>query len=163
MTATDIAEAPPRQSQHPVEAFILERWSSRAFTGAAVAEADLRTCFEAARWAPSAFNAQPWRFVYAHRDRPEWDAFLALLTPRNRKWAYRAGALVFVASRTDFDYGGERIQIDSHAFDTGAACALFAVQAQALGYATRAMGGFDRAAAVLPGDALVGLERAQRA
>jgi nitroreductase len=58
----------PRIAGPSVEPLILERWSPRAFDGSAIPDADLETIFDAARWAPSAFNAQPWRFLYARRD-----------------------------------------------------------------------------------------------
>ncbi|GLI22845.1 nitroreductase [Xanthobacter flavus] len=57
----------PRQSEHPVEPLFLERWSPRAFTGEEIPQAELNSIFEAARWAPSSFNSQPWRFLYARR------------------------------------------------------------------------------------------------
>ena len=68
-----------RKADHPIDALFLDRWSPRAFDGAAIPQADLDTIFDAARWAPSAFNAQPWRFVYAHRDTPAWGPLFDLL------------------------------------------------------------------------------------
>ena len=68
-----------RTADHPIDALFLERWSPRAFTGEAVPQADLMTMIEAARWAPSGYNSQPWRFVYALRDTPAWAyTFLAI-------------------------------------------------------------------------------------
>jgi nitroreductase len=137
----------PRRSEHPVHSSFVERWSSRALSGEAIPEADLLTCFEAARWAPSGFNAQPVRFVYAHRDSEDFPKLLGLLNEKNRSWAHKAGAIVFVLSRTDFAFNGQTVQVSSHAFDAGAAWSAFAHQAHLLGYATRAIGGFDRKAA----------------
>ena len=63
---------PPRQADHPLDPLFLERWSPRAFDGSEVPDSDLMTMFEAARWAPSAFNSQPWRFLYAKRGDEHW-------------------------------------------------------------------------------------------
>ncbi len=133
-----------RKSDFAVAPLFIERWSSRSLAPDAIPEADLMTCFDAARWAPSAFNAQPWRFIYAHRDTPDWDRLFGLLNIKNRQWAYRASALVFIVSRKDFVFQDETFPVGSHSFDTGAAWAGFALQAHLLGYSTRAIGGFDR-------------------
>jgi len=70
-----------RLAHRPVAPLFLHRWSSRAFTGESISDDALFTLFEAARWAPSAYNSQPWRFVYAKRDTPTWPKLLALLVP----------------------------------------------------------------------------------
>ena len=72
-----------RTSTHPINEIFLNRWSPRAYTGEAIPRQTLLSILEAARWAPSAFNVQPWRFLYALRDTPQWDAFLNLLIPFN--------------------------------------------------------------------------------
>lgn len=136
-----------RQSDHPVDRLFLERWSPRAFTGATMPHADLMTAFEAARWAPSSLNYQPWRFIFAHRNHARFADFLALLAEKNRLWAQKAAALVFFISDTQIAYGDKIMDAPNHAFDTGAAWANFAHQALLLGYTTRAIGGFDRGAA----------------
>lgn len=133
-----------RCSDHPVDPLFIGRWSPRAFTGEAIDDADLLTAFEAARWAPSSLNAQPWRFVFARRGHARFDDFLDLLAERNRLWAHNAGALVFFLSDTEVAYKDRVMPSPSHAFDTGAAWANFAHQLHLLGYATRAIGGFDR-------------------
>ena len=74
----------------PVHDFIAERWSPRAFSDKLVAPDVLASLFEAARWAPSSSNAQPWRFIYALRDTPQWEPFLSLLVEFNRSWAKNA-------------------------------------------------------------------------
>ena len=136
-----------RRSEHPVHPSFVERWSSRALTGEAIPHADLLTCFEAARWAPSGFNAQPVRFVYAHTGTEDFARLLGLLNEKNRSWAHKASAIIFVLSRKDFVFNGQTVQVHSHAFDAGAAWSAFAHQAHLLGYATRAIGGFDHKAA----------------
>jgi nitroreductase len=108
--------------------------------------------FEAARWAPSAFNSQPWRFVYAHREDVEWEQFLGLLIPWNREWAKSASVIAFILSDRlmTTKWGGDEVS-HSHSFDAGAAWASLALQATRLGYFAHAMSGvdFDRAYAEL--------------
>ncbi|WP_200887618.1 nitroreductase family protein [Sphingobium fuliginis] len=76
-----------RAADHPIDPLFTDRWSPRSFTGEAVPDAVLRSAFEAARWAPSAMNAQPWRFLVARPGDQWWEAYLAFLMPRNRLWA----------------------------------------------------------------------------
>ena len=87
-----------RAAAHPIDPQFLQRWSPRAFTGEAIDEATLLTFLEAARWAPSGFNAQPWRFIYARAGTPAWEPLLGTLSEFNRGWAHRASALVLVLS-----------------------------------------------------------------
>lgn len=99
--------------------------------------------FEAARWAPSALNIQPWRFVYAHRETPEWDPLFGALMEMNQVWVKNASVLMFAISdkfrrKADTEPAPNR----SHSFDTGAAWAYLALQAQHMGWASHAMGGF---------------------
>src|SRR4051812_8660762 len=114
---------------------------------------DLHTIFEAARWAPSAFNSQPWRFLYAKRGDLNWDRFLSLLIPWNQGWAHSASVLIYILSDTlpMVDKAGEPATSHSHSFDAGAAWACLALQAQLLGYHAHGMSGiqFDRARAEL--------------
>jgi len=76
-----------RTAAYPIDPLFLERWSPRAFTGEAMTETDLMTILEAARWAPSSYNSQPWRFIYGRRGTPAWDRIFALLNPFNQSWA----------------------------------------------------------------------------
>ena len=132
-----------------VDSLFLERWSPRAFDSSAVPQDDLDTIFDAARWAPSAFNYQPWRFLYAHRDSADWQRFLNLLAPFNQSWAQNAGVIVYILSDTLMAAPGSNDfkPSHSHSFDAGAAWALLALQATRLGYHTHGMAGvdFDRA------------------
>jgi nitroreductase len=136
-----------RIADHPVEPLFVERWSPRSFTGEAVPDAVLASAFEAARWAPSAFNAQPWRFVVARRTDPLWADFVGILMPRNQLWASRASALVVVASARQVERSGALAPNYSHSFDTGAAWANFTHQLHLLGWHAHGIGGFDRDAA----------------
>src|SRR5471032_1193058 len=93
-----------RTADHDIEPMFLHRWSPRAFTGEQVPEAVLMSLFEAARWAPSAFNLQPWRFVYAKRGGPDWDRLLDVLIDYNKAWVAGfsgsgASALIFIVSQ----------------------------------------------------------------
>ena len=96
-----------RKPEYDVNPVFLNRWSPRAMSGEGISEEDLMSLFEAARWAPSANNNQPWRFVFARRDTPHWQPFLDLLVDLNRAWAFRAAALVVVVSKTTFDHNGK--------------------------------------------------------
>jgi len=146
----------PRQADHPIDPQFLNRWSRRSFTGEAVPDADLKTIFEAARWAPSSANMQPWRFLYAKTGTDNFQLFLDQLMPFNRMWAQKAGVLIVALSYTPWDYDGKISTSDSHGFDAGAAWSNLALQAHKLGYNTRAMGGFfrdeARAALKVPAD-----------
>lgn len=134
-----------RTPTYPVSPLFLERWSARSLTGEGIDEADLLTLFEAARWAPSGFNQQPWRFVYARRDTDHFPLFLNLLAETNRPWAEKAAAIVFVLSEKRFERNGEWHESTSHAFDTGAATFSLSLQASILGWNTRTVGGINRA------------------
>jgi nitroreductase len=140
---------PDGKGDHSVDADILARWSPRSFDGSALDVAALSCLFEAARWAPSAFNAQPWRFVYGLRNTAEWDALLDTLLPFNASWAASASALIYILSDTQVARLGTSATVSSamHSFDAGAAWSLLALQATKLGLYTHAMAGFDRARA----------------
>ena len=136
-----------RVPDHPIEPLFVDRWSPRSFTGETVPDAVLQSAFEAARWAPSASNAQPWRFLFARPGDPAWSVFLDLLMPRNRQWAEQASALILIVSSLDVERRGEIVANLSHSFDAGAAWANFSHQALLLGWHTHGIGGFDRDAA----------------
>lgn len=144
-----MTEITGRAAEAPVERMFPDRWSPRAFTDEALPPDVLDTFFEAARWAPSAFNAQPWRFLYALRGDEQWELFLGLLAEFNRIWAQRAAALVFVVSQGNFRMPGSDRDTPSysHSFDAGAAWANFALQASLSGWAAHGMTGFDHAGA----------------
>lgn len=111
-------------------------------SGESVSEAELMTLFEAARWAPSTYNEQEWRFCYAHRDTEHWETFLGCLLEANQQWAHRAGALAFVLSRTTFVRNGKPNPV--HEFDAGAAVQNLQLQATISGLVSHAMAGIDR-------------------
>ena len=134
-----------RTPTYPIDSIFLERWSPRAFSGEEMPLDTLLTILEAARWAASSFNTQPWRFIFALRDTPHWDTLLSLLVPFNQEWAQHASALVFAASATvsRSPRTGDEHPLPTHSFDTGAACACMALQALRLGWHVHGMAGFD--------------------
>lgn len=136
-----------RQADHAIDALFTNRWSPRSFTGEAVPDAVLHSVLEAARWAPSASNVQPWRFIVARNGDTNWERFTALLNGRNARWAGRSSALVLIVSEKELERGGQRGPNNSHSFDAGAAWANFAHQATLLGWHTHGIGGYDRALA----------------
>lgn len=139
----------PRTALHPVDPLFLDRWSSRAFAADEIAEAELLSLIEAARWAPSAINLQPWRFAYGLRGDEGFAALAATLAPGNALWAPKAAALVAIASKETMLPAGADAEVinPAHAFDAGAAWVSLAYQAQRAGWVAHAMGGFDHAEA----------------
>lgn len=132
-----------RTADYPVLPLILERWSPRAFDPRPIDDDVLMSLFEAARWAPSAFNVQPWRFAYAKREDAHWPDFVAALVPFNQSWVQNASALVYILSDTKTDKNGERVPSHSHSFDAGAAWMALALQATSMGLITHGMTGVD--------------------
>ena len=138
--------AQTRSVENGVSPLFVERWSPRAFDESEVSAEELKSLFEAARWAPSAYNAQPWRFIYARRDTPAWSTFLDLLIPFNRNWAERASAIVIAVSAQEFSLPGNEQPINTgyQSYDTGAAVAYLTLQASLVGLATHIIAGFDK-------------------
>ena len=134
-----------RQADHPIDKLFLDRWSPRAMSGESIPNAELMTLFEAARWAPSSFNNQPWRILYAQRDTENWPVFFDLLADSNKVWAHRAAALLLFISKTTFDHNGKPSV--THSYDTGAAWANLALQGTISGLVVHGMQGFDYARA----------------
>jgi nitroreductase len=102
---------------------------------------ELMCLFEAARWAPSSYNNQPWRFVYAKKNTPNWETFFNLLVDANKEWAKNASVLVVIISADNFKYNGKPSR--THSFDTGAASQNLALQGYAQGLVVHCMEGFD--------------------
>ncbi len=130
-----------RKAGHPIAPLLLNRWSPRAMTGEPLPESELMALFEAARWAPSCNNAQPWRFVYARRDTAHWPLFLGLLVEANRVWCERAAVLLVVISRKNFEYKEKFNR--THAFDAGAAWENLALEATRRELVVHGIAGFD--------------------
>ncbi|HLU48321.1 MAG TPA: nitroreductase family protein, partial [Planctomycetota bacterium] len=131
-----------RQADHPIEPIFLRRWSPRAMTGEPLAPGELEKLFEAARWAPSTFNEQEWRFLYARREGEHWDTYFDLLLPGNQAWCHSAAVLVVVISHEVFARNGKPNPV--HTFDTGAAFENLALQGASMDLVVHGMAGFDR-------------------
>ena len=101
----------------------------------------LKSLFEAARWAPSCYNNQPWRFIYGLHGTPEWDKLYSLMVPFNQKWAKNAGALILVVSKNAYEKSGKPAR--THSFDTGLATMQLLLQATHRGLIAHPMSGFD--------------------
>lgn len=138
---------PARLPENGVDPLFPARWSPRAFSDREMSESQVLTLLEAARWAPSAMNAQPWRFVWGLRGDDGFARIADALVPFNRDWAQHAAALIVVASKTTRSTDKGEVANVSHAFDAGAAWASLALQAHLLGLSAHAMGGFDHAKA----------------
>src|SRR5437588_9542432 len=130
-----------RKADFPIDQLLLDRWSPRAMSGEEISDEELMRLFEAARWAPSSFNAQQWRALYARRGTEHWPRFLELLVEGNKSWAKNVALLVLFVSRTTFEYNGE--PSITHSFDTGAAWENFALQGFRQGLVVHGMEGFD--------------------
>jgi nitroreductase len=131
-----------REANYPIAPLLLDRWSPRSMTGEPLKDEEFFPLFEAARWAPSSYNGQPWRFIVARRqNRQEFDQFLGFLTEGNQTWARNAAALVVVASRTRFELN-DKPSI-THAFDAGAAWENLALEATRRELVAHGMEGFD--------------------
>jgi len=143
-----------RQPEHPVEPIIVNRWSPRAMSGQPLKEPELLTLFEAARWAPSSYNEQEWRFLYALQDTRNWPTFFDLLVPANQVWCSKAAVLIVVVSHNVFTHNGKPNPV--HTFDAGAAFENLALQGTHMGLVVHGMAGFDynkaRTALRIPAD-----------
>jgi nitroreductase len=136
-----LKKAPPVEGVLPP---ILDRWSPRSFTDREVTAAELKTLFEAVRWAPSSFNEQPWRFLVGGRNSNTYNKILASLMPFNQKWAQKAPVLILGAAKKKFSHndGDNAFAL----FDLGAASGYLVLQASVQGLATHQMAGYDQAA-----------------
>lgn len=130
-----------RDHAYDIDPLIANRWSPRAMTGEPLAEEEFMPLFEAARWAPSSFNEQPWRFLYAKRETDAWETFFDLLAEANQAWCENAALLVVVLSKRTFTKNGKPNR--NHSSDAGAAWENLALEATARGLVAHGMAGFD--------------------
>lgn len=130
-----------RKQEFDADTIFSSRWSPRAMSGEGLDTRELMRLFEAARWAPSAFNNQPWRFLYAIRDTELWDGFFDLLADANKVWTKNAAVLIVVISKMTFDYNGKAAR--THSYDAGAAWQSLALQGSIMGLVVHGMQGFD--------------------
>ena len=130
-----------RKPGHDISPIFVNRWSPRAMSGEEITKEELMRLFEAARWAPSSMNNQPWRFLFAMRNTEHWEKFFNLLSPNNQTWCKNAAALIVVVSKTTFDFNGKPAR--THSYDTGAAWVSLALQGSFMGLVVHGMQGFD--------------------
>jgi nitroreductase len=130
-----------RQADHTIDPLFLDRWSPRAMSGEEIPQEELLVLFEAARWAPSSYNNQPWRILFARRSSRQWPLFFDLLAETNKVWAVNAAALLLFISKSTFDHNGK--PYPTHSYDTGAAWQNLALQGYLNGYVVHGMQGFD--------------------
>lgn len=129
-----------RTPEKQIDAQFIERWSPRAFSSQPVEQEKLLSMFEAAKWAPSCFNEQPWLFLYATKGE-ELEIFQNLLVEKNQMWANKAPVLAFVFARKTFAYNGKPNRWAE--FDSGSAWMSLSLQANKLGLYTHGMAGFQ--------------------
>lgn len=141
-TASEVNQLKHAHSDSNVLPVFLERWSPRSFADRDVSPTDLRTVFEAARWAASSYNEQPWRFFVGTRGSEAYEKIFGSLGEFNQKWAKSAPVLILGAASTKFSHNGSPNPVAL--YDLGAAAATLCYQASALGLHTHQMAGYDR-------------------
>jgi nitroreductase len=141
LSATEVNQLKQAPAQEKVLPVILQRWSPRSFADRDVNPADLRTVFEAARWAASSHNEQPWRFLVGTRDSETYQKILSSLVEFNQLWARTAPVLILGVTRTTFSHNGAPNRVAL--YDIGAAAATMCYQATALGLHTHQMAGVN--------------------
>lgn len=130
-----------RNPSAEIDSMFIDRWSPRAFKPLPLGQDQINSLFEAARWAPSCFNDQPWLFVYASEEKDR-ERFLTALAEGNQVWAKNASLIIFLLFRKNFSHNDQE---NRHApFDAGAAWMSLALQARKLGLYAHAMAGFSR-------------------
>ncbi len=128
--------------EYPIEDLLRQRWSPLAFSDRMVEPEKLRSVLEAARWAASSYNEQPWSFIVATKENgAEFGRLLSCLAEGNQEWARNAPVLMLSVAKLNFERNGKE---NRHAFhDVGAASAELAIQATANGLFIHQMAGFD--------------------
>lgn len=133
----------PAVTGFPVHELIRKRWSPRAFADELPSQKDLGSMLEAARWAPSCFNGQPWRFIIARKDQKDlYDRILQCLREKNQSWAHQAPVIGILVIRQDFEYNGKPNRWCN--FDGGLAMSQLILQAESLGWSVHVMAGLHR-------------------
>ena len=145
LSASEVNELKQAKADGDVLPLFLHRWSPRSFADREVSTADLHTVFEAARWAASSYNEQPWRFLMGRRGSEAYEKIHSSLMEFNQMWAKAAPVLILGVARTKFTHNGSPNGVAL--YDLGAAAATLCYQATALGLYTHQMAGFDGAAA----------------
>jgi nitroreductase len=133
-----------RKTEYDVNILFPTRWSARAMSGKDISKNDLMSLFEAARWAPSSYNEQPWRFLYAKKDSQTWKNIFSTLVEFNQLWTKNSSYLIVIISKDIFDKNNKENFYSQ--FDTGAAWQNLALQGSLKVFVVHAMGGFDKEA-----------------
>jgi len=128
----------------PINEVIAQRWSPRAFDSSyMITEDEIKSLFEAARWAPSCYGDQPWQFVLFNKvDATAWTSALNCLSVGNQNWAMDASIFIVVCANKNFNHNSEPNRW-AH-YDTGAAAENICLQATSIGLSAHQMGGFDQ-------------------
>ena len=145
LTAVEAEHVKQALTTEEVLPVVRKRWSPRAFADREVSQADLKTIFEAARWAPSSNNEQPWRFIVGLRGSQTYQKIGSSLVEFNQAWALKAPVLILGVAKKHFSHGES--ENGYHLYDLGAATGFITLQAAALGLVTHQMGGYDKNAA----------------
>lgn len=130
-----------REPDYPVQPLFLNRWSPRAMSGENLEEEEFMPLFEAARWAPSSYNNQSWRFIYTTRESENWNTFMQLLDEGNRSWCKDGAVITLIVSKKTFDHNGEVSR--THSFDVGAAWQNLALEGARRDLVVHGLEGFD--------------------
>jgi nitroreductase len=131
-------------AQNRIANVIYDRWSPRAMSGESISDEQIKSLFEAVRFAPSSYNGQPWRFVYAKRETGHWVTLFNLLVDFNKTWCINAALLGVIISKNTYDNGNPN---PTHSFDAGAAWQNLSLQGSIDGLVVHGMSGFDYAQA----------------
>jgi nitroreductase len=130
-----------RKTEYNINHIFTDRWSPRAMSGEELSDEEFLPLFEAARWAPSSYNSQPWRFIIAKRNTKEWEILFGLMGEFNQSWTKNAAVLVVVISQSISDHNGSPLK--THSFDAGSAWENLALEGSIRGLVVHGMGGFD--------------------
>lgn len=128
------------KTNNPVIDLIKDRWSPRSFSNKRISQEDMNTILEAASWAFSTSNVQPWNYTYAHREESGFQKLLDCLLPGNQAWAKNAAVIISVNMNPNHDNGKPNV---TAMHDIGAANATMSLQALSMGIHSHVMGGFD--------------------
>lgn len=134
-----------RKADNKINNLFLKRWSPRAMSGEKITEKEMKQLLEAARWAPSSYNGQPWRFYYAKKGDEHFEKYLDIVNEFNQSWADKSGALLIVATTGVFEHNGE--PDNTHKLSVGAAYENLALQGADMDLVVHGMAGFDYKAA----------------
>lgn len=131
----------PTHNNHPISNILAKRWSPRAYSDKVVEKEKLQSILEAARWAPSSMNEQPWRFIVGVNRDKTWALIFETLVEWNQKWAGKAPVLILNLAKKTFTYKGRPNA--TYAYDTGQAVAMMVTEVVNQGLFGHQMGGFS--------------------